>query len=379
MTVVLLDPHRPDMIPIRARGFLAGTVYVTEDVPTAVLWELDHFEPVFAESSVEATLLSTDPDHPLVAARIAAGDTVIAPSIPAGSDLLDAVALMDRLRRGGPWESQQTHASLRRYLLEECYELLDAIAAGGQDDLREELGDLLLQVLFHARIAADHPTEPFDIDAVARAFTAKVSGRTPGVLSGAHNDLETQIREWEERKAAEKNRGSVLDGIATGQPALALTQKVLERLAAAGYPIDRIDPAILSVTVTVGDDSAEDQARQRTLDLMAQVHATEEQAAIDGIVLDGPAAWAAVLDGVANPIAGAEQGAPESGVDDAGAVDAEVLDAEVVETGVIEPGAIENGGFEAGALETPVEGDIAETIVDVTAVEPSPEVPGSQH
>lgn len=296
MTVVLLDPLRPDMIPVRARAHLSGTVYVTEDVPTTVLWDLDHFEPVFTEDEIAGTLLSTDRHHPLVAARIAQGDQVIAATIPSGSDLLPAVALMDTLRRNGPWESQQTHASLRRYLLEEAYELLDAIDAGDQASLREELGDLLLQVLFHARIAADHPTDPFDIDAVARSFTEKVSGRTPGVLSGAHADLETQIREWEERKAAEKNRGSVLDGIATTAPALALTQKVLERLTAAGYPVQRIDPAVLSVTVTAGDDSVEDQARRRTLDLMAQVRAVEEQAARDGVTLDGPDSWAAVLD-----------------------------------------------------------------------------------
>lgn len=296
MTVVLLDPLRPDMIPVRARAHLSGTVYVTEDVPTTVLWDLDHFEPVFTEDEIAGTLLSTDRHHPLVAARITQGDQVIAATIPSGSDLLPAVALMDTLRRNGPWESQQTHASLRRYLLEEAYELLDAIDAGDQASLREELGDLLLQVLFHARIAADHPTDPFDIDAVARSFTEKVSGRTPGVLSGAHADLETQIREWEERKAAEKNRGSVLDGIATTAPALALTQKVLERLTAAGYPVQRIDPAVLSVTVTAGDDSVEDQARRRTLDLMAQVRAVEEQAARDGVTLDGPDSWAAVLD-----------------------------------------------------------------------------------
>lgn len=295
MTVVLLDPHRPDMIPIRARTHLGGTVYVTEDVPTAVLWALDHVEPAFGDTENTTTLVSTDPHHRLVAARIAAGDTVIAASIPSGSDLLGAVALMDTLRRNGPWESQQTHASLRRYLLEECYELLDAIAGGSQADLREELGDLLLQVLFHARIAADDPTAPFDIDAVARAFTDKVSRRTPGVLSGAHADLDTQIREWEEHKAAEKNRGSVLDGIATSQPALALTQKVLERLAAARYPLSTIDPAVLSVTVAVGDASVEDAARNRTLALMGQVRAAEERAAADGVRLDSPEAWHAML------------------------------------------------------------------------------------
>ncbi|RPA65348.1 nucleotide pyrophosphohydrolase [Gordonia oryzae] len=359
MTVVLLDPLRPDMIPVRARAHLSGTIYVTEDVPTTVLWGLDHFEPVFTEDEIAGTLLSTDRHHPLVVARIAQGDEVIAATIPSGSDLLPAVALMDTLRRNGPWESQQTHASLRRYLLEEAYELLDAIDAGDQASLREELGDLLLQVLFHARIAADHPTDPFDIDTVARSFTEKVSGRTPGVLSGAHADLETQIREWEERKAAEKHRGSVLDGIATTAPALALTQKVLERLTAAGYPEGRIDPAVLSVTVTIGDDSVEDEARRRTLALMSQVRAAEEQAARDGVTLDGPDSWEAVLDGTAGvdrtavgesgdaDVADQEsrheapaekrteiidEGITDEGIIDEGITDEEIIDVEVVDT-----------------------------------------------
>ncbi|MGW6032782.1 MazG family protein [Gordonia terrae] len=298
MTVVLLDPARPDLIPIRARKSLAGPVRVTEDVPAAMLWEFDHVEPVFDDSpdESESVLVSTDPDHPLVRSRIARGEEVVAAQTVAGMALLESVALMDTLRRNGPWESTQTHHSLRRYLLEEVYELLDAIEAGDPVELREELGDLLLQVLFHARIAADDPDAPFDIDDVARSFTAKVSGRTPGVLSGAHSDLETQIREWEERKAAEKRRGSVLDGVATTQPALALLQKVVERLTAAHYPVDTIPVETLTVTVTAGDDSVEAQARDRALALMSDVRAAEKRAAERGMTLDSPEAWAAVLD-----------------------------------------------------------------------------------
>lgn len=298
MTVVLLDPARPDLIPIRARRCLSGPVRVTEDVPAAMLWEFDSVEPVFDETTATtgSVLVSTDPDHPLVRARIERGEEVIAAPNVAGTALLESVALMDTLRRNGPWESTQTHHSLRRYLLEEVYELLDAIEADDPVELREELGDLLLQVLFHARIAADDPDAPFDIDDVARSFTAKVSGRTPGVLSGAHSDLQTQIREWEERKAAEKRRGSVLDGVATTQPALALLQKVLERLTAAHYPVDTIPAETLTVTVTAGDDSVEAQARDRALALMADVRAAEKRAAERGVTLDSPEAWAAVLD-----------------------------------------------------------------------------------
>ncbi|WP_238422639.1 MazG family protein [Gordonia sp. 'Campus'] len=297
MTVVLLDPARPDLIPIRARGMLAGPVKVTEDVPATILWEFDHVEPVFDDTAddPESVLVSTDPDHPLVRARVDRGEEIVASSTASGSALLESVALMDTLRRTGPWESTQTHHSLRRYLLEEVYELLDAIESGDRDELKEELGDLLLQVLFHARIAADDPQAPFDIDDVARSFTEKVMGRTPGVLSGAHSDLETQIREWEERKAAEKRRGSVLDGVATTQPALALLQKVLERLTAAGYPVDTIPAETLTVTVTAGNDSIEAQARDRALALMSDVRAAEALAAERGVTLDSPQAWAGVL------------------------------------------------------------------------------------
>lgn len=301
MTVVLLDPARPDLIPIRARAWLTGPVRVTEDVPASLLWEFDHvdavFDEVLDETPVDSVLVSTNADHPLVRARLARGEQVITAAKVSGMALLDSVALMDTLRRNGPWESTQTHHSLRRYLLEEVYELLDAIEAGDQAELKEELGDLLLQVLFHARIAADDPEAPFDIDDVARSFTAKVMGRTPGVLSGAHADLETQIREWEERKAAEKKRGSVLDGVATTQPSPALLQKILERLTAASYPVDRIPAATWTVTVTAGDDSVEAQARDKALALMASVRDAEARARERGIELDSREAWESVLEG----------------------------------------------------------------------------------
>lgn len=299
MTVVLLDSVRPELIPLRACRYLRGPVRVTEDVPGTVLWEFDGVEAVFdevlADTPPDSVLVSTDPDHRLVRARVARGEQVIDVRSVSGMALLESVALMDRLRRNGPWESMQTHRSLRRYLLEEVYELLDAIDAGDAAELEEELGDLLLQVLFHARIAADDPESPFDIDDVARSFTTKVMGRTPGVLSGAHSDLETQIREWEERKAAEKKRGSVLDGVATTQPALALLQKILERLTAASYPVDTIPAETWTVTVTADDDSVETQARDRALALMESVRVAEARAKEQGVELDSREAWESVL------------------------------------------------------------------------------------
>ncbi|MFW0784556.1 MazG family protein [Gordonia sp. CPCC 206044] len=292
MTVVLLDPLRPDVIPIRAIGLLSGPVVVTAEVSPSTLRDLGLPESVRTDvDDPEATLITSDRTHPFVTARRERDDEFIAASRQPGEDLLEAVALMETLRRSGPWERTQTHLSLRRYLLEECYEVLDAIDDGDPELLREELGDLLLQILFHARIAADDTADPFTIDDVARSFTEKVTRRTPGVLSGAHADLETQIREWEERKAAEKRRGSVLDGVATTAPALALTQKVLERLAAADFPADAIDPAVTDVVVAPGGDSVEEVARQRVRALMREVRAIEERAAAHGVALESRDAW----------------------------------------------------------------------------------------
>lgn len=217
-----------------------------------------------------------------------------------GAALLDAVELMDRLRRTGPWEATQTHDSLRRYLLEETYELLDAITGGDRDDLIEELADILLQVLFHARIAADDPDEPFDIDDVARAFIAKISGRSAGVLAG-ETDLDTQIRQWEESKAAEKSRQSVLDGVAVSQPALALTQKVIERLDAADFPRDLIPESLFTIHFAshlAGDPEAslEDRQRSRIVDFMDRVRAAESGLRAAGTTSPGADDWRRMLD-----------------------------------------------------------------------------------
>jgi XTP/dITP diphosphohydrolase len=209
---------------------------------------------------------------------MAAGENVIAaPSAQRGERLIDAVALMDKLRSDGPWESEQTHDSLRRYLLEETYELFDAVRGGNADDLRDELGDVLLQVLFHARIAEDAPQHPFTIDDVADALLRKLGNRVPGVIAGQQISLEQQIAEWDERKAQEravKSRGSCLDGVPTGQPALALAQKILGRVTDAGLPADLIPAAMTTVTVAAEFD-AENNLRSEALEFIDMVHVAE--------------------------------------------------------------------------------------------------------
>jgi XTP/dITP diphosphohydrolase len=152
-----------------------------------------------------------------------------------GSRLLDLVAVMDRLRAACPWDREQTHRSLATYLLEESYETLEAIESGDVDHLREELGDLLLQVVFHARIAAERGSEGFDIDDVARGIAEKLVYRHPHVFAGLEvADAAEVDRNWEALKAAEKQRSSPVEGIPLALPALAYAEKVVGRLSKAG-------------------------------------------------------------------------------------------------------------------------------------------------
>jgi len=148
------------------------------------------------------------------------------------SELQRLVEVMDRLRSPGgcPWDAEQTHESLIKYLLEESYEFIDSVDAKDREGMREELGDVLLQVYFHARMAQDHPTDPFSIEDVARGIADKLIRRHPHVFE----DLEVSgtqeiIENWEEIKAKEKGRTSALDGVALAQPALPLVEKLLYR------------------------------------------------------------------------------------------------------------------------------------------------------
>lgn len=158
-----------------------------------------------------------------------------------GVRLLELVEVMDRLRRECPWDREQTHRSLSRYLVEETYETLEAIESGDLGHLREELGDLLLQVYFHARIAAESPGG-FDIDDVAGGIVDKLVYRHPHVFAGLEvADVAEVERNWETLKAAEKRRLSPLEGIPTALPALAYADKVVGRLTRAGGQLETAD------------------------------------------------------------------------------------------------------------------------------------------
>ena len=152
----------------------------------------------------------------------------------------ELIAVMERLRAPGgcAWDRAQTHESLVQYLVEETYELVDAIESGDRDELVEELGDVLYQVLFHSDIAAEEGR--FTLEDVAEHMTAKMVGRHPHVFGDATADTPDEVMvRWEQLKQAEKPaRTSVLDGIPRGMPALALASKVLGRAEKVGVTVD---------------------------------------------------------------------------------------------------------------------------------------------
>ena len=158
------------------------------------------------------------------------------------SQLQRAVRLMDQLRSPGgcPWDAAQTHASLAKYLVEECYEVLEAIETGDLALLREELGDLLLQVLFHARITEELPLDQaFSIEDVAGDLVDKLVRRHPHVFAGADaGDADALNETWERQKVSEKGRTSATDGVPVGQPALALSAKLVARAERADLAVD---------------------------------------------------------------------------------------------------------------------------------------------
>ncbi|WNM25047.1 MazG family protein [Demequina capsici] len=162
-------------------------------------------------------------------------------------ELVRLVEVMDTLRSDGgcPWDAEQTHESLAPYAIEEAYELVEAIEDGDREELRSELGDLLLQVVFHARVAQEHPDRPFDLDDVAKACSDKLVERHPHVFADViAADSDQVTANWHAIKARTMGRESVMDGVPVALPALQRAQKVLARADRAG----------LDVPVPTGDD-----------------------------------------------------------------------------------------------------------------------------
>jgi XTP/dITP diphosphohydrolase len=159
---------------------------------------------------------------------------------PSGQPLLELIAVMDRLRSPGgcPWDAEQTHESLVSYLTEEAHEAVEAIETGDRPAMREELGDVLLQVMFHARIAQEDDDDPWSIDDVAAGIAGKLIARHPHVFGDETAESAAHVESvWLARKTAEKRRESVLDGIPAGLPALLLASKMQYRASHGGLAV----------------------------------------------------------------------------------------------------------------------------------------------
>jgi XTP/dITP diphosphohydrolase len=205
-------------------------------------------------------LLDVAGEPELAEAVAAAGlsvETVVGSWDPPGAAMLAAAAVMDRLRSPGgcPWDAEQTHTSLAPYLIEEAYEAYQALEDGDSDGLREELGDVLMQVLFHARIASERGAEGWTIDDVAADLVDKLVRRHPHVFGEVSVDgPDAVVANWEKIKAVEKGRRSVTEGVPLSQPALTLTAKLYRKARKLGIPDDlaAAAPARPSAGVGVG-------------------------------------------------------------------------------------------------------------------------------
>ncbi len=211
---------------------------------------------------------------------------------PVGAALLELVEVMDRLRSPGgcPWDAEQTHESLLPYALEEAYELVEAVELGDRAHLVEELGDLLLQVVFHARVAQDDPDAPFDVDDVAAGIVAKLRRQHPHVFADPEDRPSAPTAahveaSWDRIKAEEKGRASVLDGVPLALPSLARAHKLIGRVQRAGIEVGlpagpSAGEELLRVTARARADGleAEQEARNALRQFEVRARAAERGA-----------------------------------------------------------------------------------------------------
>ncbi len=183
------------------------------------------------------------------------------------SELVRLREVMNKLRSPGgcPWDAEQDHASLLKYLLEESYEFIESVENNDRQSMQEELGDLLLQVYFHSRMAEEDAKQPFDIEDVAKSVTDKLIRRHPHVFGGQPvGTSEDVLENWEKQKAAEKGRTSAIDGVPLAQPALSLAIKVIYRLNKLNYDLP------ISKPISLASEIDQDQFGQILLGLITQ-------------------------------------------------------------------------------------------------------------
>ena len=183
------------------------------------------------------------------------------------SEFLRLREVMDKLRSPGgcPWDAEQDHESLLKYLLEESYEFIEAVENKDRTSMQEELGDLLLQVYFHSRMAEEDADNPFNVEDVAKTVTDKLIRRHPHVFGGTKVESSSEVLEnWEAQKAAEKGRTSIIDGVPLAQPALPLAAKVLYRMNKLNFELEVDKPTKISEQLN------QDQFGDLLLGLIAQ-------------------------------------------------------------------------------------------------------------
>lgn len=210
-------------------------------------------------------------------------------SQPTGAALIELIAVMDRLRSPGgcPWDAEQTHTSLIEYLIEETYETIEAIEVGDEKALVEELGDLLLQVVFHSRIG-EESAKPWNIDDVARGITDKLVRRHDYVFGDAPmSDVAGSERSWQAQKAAEKGRTSVTEGVPMAMPSLVLAAKLLRRADRGDVAVAATSPErAAQAEALIADAETEDEFGQLLLALVAagQSRGLDADAALRGSI-----------------------------------------------------------------------------------------------
>jgi XTP/dITP diphosphohydrolase len=296
--VVTVSPRLPGLLgPAGWRALSGGrpVAALPGAAATAALLRADGWDvadvPDASAVPADVVLLATTAETPPGA------DVVDGSPEPAGARLLDVVAVMDRLRSPGgcPWDAEQTHASLRGYLLEEAHEAYDAIVDDDPVAMREELGDVLLQVAFHARVATEAaPDRRFDVDDVAGDLVDKLVRRHPHVFgsAGPRDVAEVEVG-WEEIKQAEKQRRSPTEGVSRSQPATSWGAALVRRAGRAGLPTpqpaeltvdspEELGERLLSV-VTAADqrgwdveDALREAVRRYAGELDAQAHAATD-------------------------------------------------------------------------------------------------------
>ena len=183
------------------------------------------------------------------------------------SELTRLREVMDKLRSPGgcPWDAEQDHVSLLKFLLEESYEFIEAVEENDRDAMQEELGDLLLQVYFHSRMAEEDKEQPFNIEDVAKGVADKLIRRHPHVFSDTVVSSSTEVLDnWEAQKAIEKARTSAIDGVPLAQPALPLVSKLLYRASKSNYQLSIAKP------VKLPDGIDQDQFGELLLGLISQ-------------------------------------------------------------------------------------------------------------